>query len=466
MIGNGAQAARAEAVDGASLPADGKVDILKGASILIVDDEPGMRHFLTRTLQPLCRHVDEAPNAEAAGALLKHRQYDVMVLDNIMPGQKGLDWLAAQRAQGGFTDTILITAYADLETAIEALRAGVSDFVLKPFRSNQILTALRRCLEMARLRRENRLLRRELETVGLGRRRRHELVGGDTAIEVVRGMLDRVARVSTPVLITGASGSGKEVAARHLHARSPRAEAPFVPIQCGSIPEDRIEVELFGHAAGAYPGAQAGREGLLASANGGTVFLDEVAELSPAAQNALLRVLEDGVIRPVGTERAMQLDLRFVLSSSRPLQAEVEAGRFREDLFFRVTVVEIPMPPLGARGGDIIDLAELFLTEIAAALQLPALEITQPVRAALLRHDWPGNIRELRNFIERSLIFGRFPLETLAPPPEAGIAPLEETERREILRALELVGGNRSEAARQLGVSRKTIDRKCAQWGL
>ncbi|AHD02214.1 sigma-54-dependent transcriptional regulator [Leisingera methylohalidivorans] len=443
-------------------------DPLEQASILIVDDEAGMRNFLVKTLRPLCQLVEEAENTEAAAALLSTRQYDVMILDNIMPGQKGLDWLADQRRDGGFTDTILITAYADLQTAIDALRAGASDFVLKPFRSNQILNALRRCIETAQLKRENMLLRRELETTGVGRRRRRELVGASPAISQVRALLDRVAQVSTPVLITGASGTGKEVAARHLHALSSRAGAPFVPVQCGAIPADVIEYELFGHAPGAFPGAPAAaREGLLASAQGGTVFLDEIGELSSSAQNALLRVLEDGRIRPVGTERTVQLDVRFVMSSSRALAEAVAAGSFREDLLFRINVIEVPMPPLRERGTDIVELAELFLSEIAAQLQLPPLELSASVKSALLRHDWPGNIRELRNFVERSLIFGSFSLETLAPArPAADILPLEEVERREILHALEAAGGNRSEAARRLGVSRKTIDRKCTAWGL
>lgn len=438
---------------------------LAAARILIVDDEPGMRHFLGKTLRPICRLVDEAADAGAAERLLAAGQYDVMLLDNLMPGQRGLDWLQDQRGRGGFTDTIMITAYADLQTAIQALRAGVSDFLVKPFRSTQILNALERCLELARLRRENFLLRRELATTGGTLRR--ELTGSSAAIAGIRAMLDRVAPLSTPVLITGASGTGKEVAARHVHRRSGRAAAPFVTIQCGAIPAEMIEIELFGHAAGRFPGAPAGREGLLASASGGTVFLDDVSELGPAAQTALLRVLESGVIRPLGTERDVQLDLRFVIASARPLAREVEAGRFREDLFFRINVVELRMPPLKDRGSDVLDLAELFLREISASLNLPPLDIPSPVRAAMLRHDWPGNIRELHNFIERALIFGRFPLETLgAGAGSAQIAPLEDIERREILRALETLGGNRSEAARRLGVSRKTIDRKCAAWGL
>lgn len=450
--------------EGADLP-----DLLSKICVLVVDDEPGMRNFLVKTLSPLCRAVDAVGDTEAASARLAARQYDIMILDNIMPGQKGLEWLAEQRKEGAVTDTILITAYADLQTAIEALRAGASDFVLKPFRTNQILNALRRCVELAQLRRENMLLRRELENTDPGRRRRYELVGPSEAVERVRVMLAQVANVATPVLISGASGTGKEVAARHLHARSARARAPFVPIACGSIPRDMIEAELFGHAGGAVAGAQGGapREGLLASAQGGTVFLDEVAELSPAAQAALLRVLEDGAIRPMGTQRDVHLDLRFVMTTSKPLVEAVAAGRFREDLYFRINVVELRMPLLRERGTDVIALGELFVEEIAARLQLPRLKIDSAVRAAMLRHEWPGNIRELRNFIERSLIFGRFPLETLAESVPAGdIAPLEEQERRAILQALDAVGGNRSEAARRLGVSRKTIERKCAAWGL
>ncbi|MFC4214862.1 sigma-54-dependent transcriptional regulator [Pseudophaeobacter arcticus] len=441
-------------------------DPLSNARILIVDDEHGMRHFLVNTLHPLCRGVDSAENAQAAERLLKSRQYDVMVLDNIMPGQKGLDWLGQQRAKGGFTDTILITAYADLQTAIDAMRAGASDFLVKPFRSNQILNALRKCLEMAQLRRENALLRRELDTVASGNRRK-ELIGASPEIGEVRALLERVAPLSTPVLITGPSGSGKEVAARHLHGHSGRGSAPFVPIQCGAIPADMIEYELFGHGPGTFPGAQPACEGLLAQASGGTVFLDDVSELTASAQTALLRVIEDGVIRPIGTGRDVQLDLRFVIATSKPLQQAVAEGHFREDLLFRINVIEVAMPPLKERGIDVLDLAELFQTEISAALNLPGVEMSSTVRQAMLRHDWPGNIRELHNFVERALIFGRFPLETLGPVVAPGdIATLEDMEKREILHALEALDGNRSEAARRLGVSRKTIDRKCAAWGV
>ncbi|MGY9045821.1 hypothetical protein P775_06925 [Puniceibacterium antarcticum] len=441
---------------------------LSEANILVVDDEPGMRNFMVKTLSPYCKSVAEAKDAESANALLAQRHFDVMILDNIMPDRKGIDWLADQRSRGGFTDTIMITAYADLDTAIQAMRAGAADFVLKPFRSNQILNAVRRCIQMTQLRRENMLLRRELDTSDIGRKQRDRLIGSSAAISAVRETLDRVRNVATPVLITGASGSGKEVAARQLHMSSCRADMPFVAINCATIPAEMIEIELFGHVVGAFPGAVSSREGLLPSARGGTVFLDEVAALDPSAQSALLRVIEDGLVRPVGTERDIQLDLRFVLATSSSLTQEVAEGRFREDLLFRINVLEIAMPPLGQRDTDVIVLADLFLNDISRRLGLPALEIDPVTRAAMLRHDWPGNIRELRNFIERSLIFGRFPIDTMSSPQivNGRIEPLDQVERREILRALEAVRGNRSEAARRLGISRKTIDRKCAAWGL
>lgn len=440
---------------------------LTTARILVVDDEPGMRNFMVKTLEPYCKLVEAAQDTQAASRLLSEQYFDVMILDNVMPEQQGIEWLAEERRKGGFTDTILVTAFADLKTAIDALRAGASDFILKPFRTNQLLNAISRSLEMSRLRRENALLLRELDASDIGRKRRHELIGSSKAITEIRETLNRVRSVSTPVLFTGASGTGKEVAARHLHATSDRADKPFVPISCGSIPADMIEVELFGYAPEAFPGTKAGREGLLASAQGGTVFLDHVSELGPGAQSALLRVLDDGMIRPIGTERNVQLDLRFLFATSKSLAAEVAAGRFREDLLFRINVVEIAMPPLSRRESDLIELAGLFLDEISTRLGLPMPEIDSVTRGAMLRHSWPGNIRELRNFVERSLIFDRFPIETLETVAETHqVVPLDEVERREILRALEAVGGNRTEAAKRLGVSRKTIDRKCAAWGL
>ncbi len=447
-------------------PPDPLTEHLRNAAVLVVDDEPGMRNFLVKTLRPHCRKVVEAADAETASEILSQMRFDIVLLDNRMPGLSGIEWLGQQRQRGWQFEAIMITAFADLETAIEAMRAGAADFLLKPCRSNQVLNAVRRSMELALLRRENLLLKHELNRADVGRFRRSELLGHSPAIEAVRQQLHRLAKLPTPVLIHGESGTGKEVAARVLHAASDRKSRPFVPINCSTIPADLLEMELFGHTRGAFAGADQRREGLFVSAEGGTVFFDEIAELPKPAQAALLRVLEDQTIRPVGSEREVPLDLRFVFATSKQLAAEVDAGRFRDDLFFRVNVLEIQMPPLRLRESDILDLAKMFMTEIAMALGLEPLEIDSTVRAALLRHDWPGNIRELRNFIERSLIFGRFPLDTLGDAGPNSIEPLDAVERRHILHALDLAGGNRTRAAEWLGISRKTIDRKCASWGI
>lgn len=445
---------------------DPLTDQLRNAAILVVDDEPGIRNFLVKTLRPFCRQVAEAADAELATSALEQQRFDIVFVDNKMPGITGIDWLYQQRQYGWQFEAIMITAFADLDTAIEAMRAGAADFLLKPCRSNQVLNAARRSMEFSQLRRENLLLRHELDRASLGQRYRSQLLGSSPAIEEVRENLRRVASLPTPVLIHGESGTGKEVAARYLHSLSNRGNRPFVPISCSTIPDDMLEVELFGHTRGAFQGAEHKREGLFVSAEGGTVFFDEIAELPKPAQAALLRVLDSQTIRPVGSEREVPLDLRFIFATTKNLKAEVEAGRFREDLFFRVNVLQIQMPPLKLRDTDTVDLAELFLSDLSANLGLQPLVINSSVRAALLRYDWPGNIRELRNFIERSLIFGRFPLDTLGYAAPSDIEPLETVQRRHILHALDLAGGNRSRAADWLGISRKTIERKCASWGI
>jgi DNA-binding NtrC family response regulator len=440
---------------------------LAQASILVVDDEPGMRNFLARTLGPRCKLIEEAADAEEASRKLDQQHFDVVILDNIMPGKSGVEWLTEQRAIGFFSDAILMTAYADLETAIQALRAGAVDFVLKPFRSNQILNAVARCLDRMRLQRENYVLRYELRSTSDHERLRDRLIGDSEAIRQVRESIARVAPLPTSVLLTGGSGTGKEVAARSLHALSDRVAKPFVPVNCAAIPPDVIESELFGHLKGAFTGAEAAREGLFMHAQGGTLFLDEIGELPLGLQSKLLRALEDRRVRPVGSEREMPVDLRFVFATNAELEREVERGRFRADLFFRINVMQIHLPPLKDRGDDVQELATLFMGKLSQQLGMPPVPIGDEVRAALARYDWPGNVRELRNLIERSLILGRFPEGFAAEPvdrAEPAETNLAEVERRHILSVLRAVGGNRDEAARRLGISRKTVDRKCASW--
>ncbi|WP_295808580.1 sigma-54 dependent transcriptional regulator [uncultured Nitratireductor sp.] len=444
---------------------------LAQASILVIDDEPGMRNFLLRTLGPRCKRLDEAADTEEASRKLDANHYDVVILDNIMPGRNGVDWLAQQRAIGFFSNAILMTAYADLETAIQALRAGAVDFILKPFRSNQLLNAVARCLDQMRLQRENYVLRYELKSTSDHVLLRDKLIGRSRAISDVRDAIARVAPLPTSVLLTGQSGTGKEVAARSLHSLSDRSDKPFVPVNCAAIPPDMIETELFGHLKGAFTGAEAGREGLFMHAQGGTLFLDEIGELPLATQSKLLRVLEDRRIRPVGSEREIPVDLRFVFATNAELEKLVEAGHFRADLFFRINVMQIHLPPLKDRGDDVQELADLFMTKLSQQLGTPDVRIGTDARAALATYSWPGNVRELRNLIERTLILGRFPDDFGGGGPlmaETGVGgeSLADIERRHILAVLGRVGGDREAAARQLGISRKTIDRKCAAWNV
>ena len=442
-----------------AVPETGAINrVLANVAILVVDDEPGMRNFLLRTLGPRCKRIEEAADAEQASKRLDAQHFDLVILDNVMPGQSGLDWLADQRRIGFFAEAILMTAYADLDTAIHALRVGAADFVLKPFRSNQILNAVVRCMDQRYLRRENFLLKYELRTDGLTARGR--LIGSSPGIAAVRATLEKVAPTPVPVLFTGDSGTGKEIAARTLHALSDRADKPFVPVNCASTAPERMALELFGEIGSA-------RDGLLLHASGGTLFLDEIAELPLAVQATLLRVIEDNRLRPAGAEREIPLNLRFVFAANVDLKAAVARGELRADLYHRINVFEINMPRLRDRVGDIADLAELFIGQFARRLGVPALALPEAVVLKLARYDWPGNVRELRNLIERSMILGEFPPEFAADGGGAEPEPAESlhaVERRHILAILEACGGNRAEAARRLGVSRKTIDRKCAAW--
>ena len=437
----------------------------KQYSVLVVDDEPGMVSFLQRALTARCGSVDTAGSVEDAAPLLKRRLYDLIVLDIALPGRSGIDWLHDLRDEGFAGDVVLMTAYADLDTAIDALRAGAADFLLKPFSLAQVLNALQRCFERSRLVRENFVLRREVNE----RAAVVEGVVGESA--AMRALCDRLRRIApTPatVLLTGESGTGKEVAARALHGMSSRAGGPFVPLNCAAIAPELIESELFGHVRGAYTGAQQSREGLFYYARGGTLFLDEVSELPLSAQAKLLRVLEERRIRPVGSEQEIPVDVRVVAATNRDLRAEVAAHRFRQDLYYRLQVVELNLPPLRERVEDIPALLEHFIGLLAPYLGVPRLAPDARALARMSAYDWPGNVRELKNLVERSLILGWF---DLGPEPDttSGVATgegsLEAVEKRHILAVLAGCDGNKSEAARRLGISRKTLDRKCQAWG-
>ena len=431
-------------------------------SVLVVDDEAGMRSFLQRALENRGCTVHVAESAEAGARALAGDHIDAIVLDIALPGKAGIEWLKELRESGFSGDVILITAFADMETAIDALRAGASDFILKPFRVDQIINSLQRCFERARLTRENYVLRREV--AGLSDEI-EGMIGDSPGILRICALIKRVAPTPSTVLILGESGVGKEVAARALHQMSPRAGRPFVPVNCAAISAELIESELFGHTKGAFTGASENRNGLFYYANGGTLFLDEIGELPLPLQTKLLRVLEERRIRPIGSAKEVPVDVRVIAATNRDVRAEVARGGFREDLFYRLEVLMLEIPPLRERIEDIAVLAAHFNRQLAARLGLPPLAITPEVAARLAAYAWPGNVRELRNLVERSLILGAFPASGEAP---AGGEPLPlslaEVEKRHMLAVLAQCNDNKTQAAQLLGVSRKTLERKCAEW--
>lgn len=440
-------------------------------SVLIVDDEQGMLNFLVKTLAPRCHFVMSAGSAEEGAEWLRGHHADLVILDISLPGQNGVAWLKEMREQGYTGEVILITAFADLDTAIGALRAGASDFILKPFRVPQILNAVKQCHERARLRRENYVLRRAVAST---RRHRAALVGDSPAIAALRASVERVAAVDSTVLLQGESGTGKELVARELHALSARSNGPFVPVNCASVSPELIESELFGHARGAFTGATRAREGLFHYAQGGTLFLDEVAELPLPIQATLLRAIEDLKIRPVGSEQLVPLNLRIMAASNRRLADEVAAGRFRKDLYFRLQVVELSLPPLREHKADIPALVQHFMEQLAPALGVAPLAISAQELDYLAQYNWPGNVRELRNLIERSLILGSLNVSALYPgeaprpplPASGGSLDLATLEKQHILNVLDSVQGDKTRAAELLGVSRRTLERRVAEWGL
>jgi DNA-binding NtrC family response regulator len=434
-------------------------------AVLVVDDEAGMRSFLERALVNRGCTVAVAGSAEEGAAQLALRHFDLIVLDISLPGKSGLTWLQELRDSGFAGEVILITAFADMETAIDALRAGASDFILKPFRLDQLLNALQRCFERARLATENYVLRRQVADLAGGV---DGLVGRSAAIQNLGTLIRRIAPLPSTVLILGESGVGKEVAARALHQMSLRAERPFVPVNCAAISAELIESELFGHTKGAFTGARENHKGLFFYANGGTLFLDEIGELPLMLQTKLLRALEERCIRPVGASRELPVDVRVIAATNRDLRSEVAEGRFRQDLFYRLDVMSLEIPALRQRPEDVPVLAAHFNSLLALRLGLPPLAITPAVAARLSAYAWPGNVRELRNLVERSLILGSFPAEDSTSGTLGGESlplSLAEVEKRHILAVLERCEGKRLNAAQLLGVSRKTLDRKCAEWG-
>ena len=441
---------------------------LKQKAVLIIDDEPGIRNFLQKGMEKRFGLVEMADDIPTAIALTERCNFDLIIADIRLPGQSGVEWVTQLREQGGTMAVIFITAHASVDTAIDALRAGAADFILKPFRMDQIMASVERCMDRQQLQRENVVLRREVEQL-------HDsgMVGQCQTMKHVCGVIKRIAPMPTTVLIEGESGTGKELAARAIHQWSGRSGS-FVPINCGAITAELMESELFGHVKGAFTGAHQVREGLFTYANNGTLFLDEIGEMPLPMQVHLLRVLEEQTIRPVGSNREVPVDVRIIAATNRDLSEEVEQGNFRQDLYYRLNVVTVRMPTLRERLEDIPDLVEFFMQKMASDMGVPPHQMGNRELVQLRSYSWPGNVRELKNVIERCLLLDQAPDQCLKGLSATGEVPglidgsdvllLEEIEKRHILKVLDMEGGNKSAAARLLGVSRKTLERKVQAW--
>ena len=436
--------------------------------ILIVDDEAIVRDSLGAWFRQDGHAVETAAGAKDALRLVAAGRYDIAFLDIKMPGMDGLE-LQARLAQADPELTIvLMTAYAAVDSAVQAMKAGAYDYIVKPFDPDDLSLLVKRAAEHRSLRAENQRLRESLESTGAA----SQLLGGSPAMRGVLELVQSVAQSDATVLITGESGTGKEVVARAIHAASARRLNPMVVVNCGALPEGILESELFGHEAGAFTGARARHKGKFEAAEGGTIFLDEIGEVSPKVQVELLRVLEDKVVTRLGGSSPVPVDFRTLCATNRDLSQAVAAGRFREDLYWRLNVVQVHIPPLRERPEDIPVLAEHFLARFALSMSRRPMRFSPEARDALAGYPWPGNVRELQNAIERAVVVGKGELVHAEDLPlrvtqlaAAGTAPgsLAEAERAHVLAMLEANGWNITRAARVLDVDRVTLYNKIQQ---
>jgi len=434
--------------------------------LLVVEDEQELRDIVLQGLSRRGFAVAAAADGDAALAMLADQEFDVVLLDLRMPGRDGISVLRQLRADGHDAEVIVVTGHADVDTAIEALKLHAFDYVSKPFQFAELLEVVNRAAEHRRLRLENRTLRRAVS-------QQHAdplLYGASRAMDRLRGLLERASQSGSNVLILGESGSGKELAARAIHRSSARRDLPFLAINCAALPDDLLESELFGHERGAFTGATGRRHGLLELAHEGTLFLDEVGEMSVAMQAKLLRALDRGEIRRLGGDRILHVDVRIIAATNKDLARAAGAGAFRHDLYYRLGVIVIEVPPLRERVEDIPLLVEHFAQQVAPPGRAP-IKVTAEAMALLTRYPWPGNVRELRNVVERISVLASgaevgaaevaLHLPVSAPEDlDLGLLSLEEIERRHILKVLQRCSGNRTRAARILGIDPKTLYNK------
>lgn len=448
--------------------------------VLLVDDEENVRLALRTYLRKQGYEVAAAASADEALAHLERETFDFVVTDVRMPGKSGMDLLAAVRQRTPFTTVIVMSAYGSVDQALDAIKAGAYDYVAKPFKPEELLLVLRKAEEREALKRENR----ELRAAVMREHSFDDLLGKSEAMKQLFATIAKAAPFKTTVLIMGESGVGKELVARSLHKRSPRAHKPFVAVNCGAIPEALLESELFGHKRGAFTDALHDKRGLFEEAEGGTLFLDEVGELPLALQVKLLRVIQEGTFRRLGETQDRKSDVRLVAATVRDLAAEVKAGRFREDLYYRLNVLSITLPPLRQRREDIPLLIDHFIERYNARLGTRITGIEPAAAKLLYEYSWPGNVRELENTIERAMVLAegnilrvtdlperiREPTDPIAAELAKGDLSIKRTMRviEEILirRALEKTKGNRTRAAELLEISHRALLYKIKEYGI
>jgi DNA-binding NtrC family response regulator len=444
-----------------------------GERVLIVEDEDLMRELLTKILASENYRICDASSGEEALSLLQDQTFDLVLTDLRLKAMDGLQLLSEVRTLDPEMVVIVMTAYASVETAVEAMRKGAYDYITKPFINDEIRVMLRRALDQRHLSRENRHLKRELRE----RYRFESIVGNSEAMEKVYRLIEKVSAISSNVLIFGETGTGKELVARAVHYNSERSDRPFVAVNCGALTETLLESELFGHVKGAFTGAIANKEGFFRKADKGTLFLDELSEVSHALQIKLLRAIQEREVIPVGGREPLKFDVRLIVATNKKLEDEVERGTFREDLFYRINVITVPLPPLRERKEDIPLLVNYFLQKYAQRLGRLSVKMSREAMQVLVNHDWPGNVRELENMIERAVALCEADLIETTDLPEKltqvkiAIRDLDEyeitldaLEEQHIKKVLQKVGGDKVKASQILGINLSTLYRKLARY--
>lgn len=450
---------------------------MKG-SILIADDESSIRESLTIVLEDEGYHCTSVEDGAKAIEAIEKASYDIIITDLKMPNASGIEVLEHALQQSSQTLTIIVTAHATVETAIQALRKGAADYILKPLDFDEVLIRIENLMEHKNLVQENKYLREHIDQ----EYNFNHIIGESLPMKEVYKMVERLSQVTSNVMVTGPSGTGKELVARAIHSNSDRAKKPFLAINCGAIPENLVESELFGHKKGAFTGATEDKDGIFVAAHGGTVFLDEVAEIPRNLQVNLLRVLQEREVKPVGSNKTLGFDTRIISATNKNLEEEVEKGNFRDDLFYRLNVIELPLPPLEDRREDIPLLAHHFLQKYNKELKQNLKGITGEAMSAMMAYQWKGQVRELENVIERAVLLSDGDYLSLDDLPRAIRATsgttqfqmdrdkLDEAvqvfEKHHIQSILKRTDGNKSEAARLLGIDPSTLYRKMERLGL